>query len=76
MTTASVPHAANDRIGSACRRNDTASVKVYLPRFLKRSASKNRIMGHPTKKPIEYINPSKPLAKTNPDIPKKDAADI
>ena len=55
---------------------DVASAKVYFPKFFNFSANKNNIIGQPTKKPIEYIKPSKPEKNTRPEIPRKDAADI
>lgn len=76
MTVKREPKAASVRIGFCFKRKDATSAKVYLPRFLSGSAINNRIIGQPTKNPMEYIKPSNPVKKTKPDIPKKDAADI
>ena len=68
------PTDAAMRIGLCLRRKATTSAKVYFPRFLNGSATRNIIKGHPTRKPIEYIRPSYPFVATIPAIPRKEAA--
>jgi hypothetical protein len=62
------------RIGFARSRAARTSAKVYRPRFRSGSAIRNITTGQPTRKPIEYSNPSKPDVDTSPTIPRKLAA--
>jgi len=39
--------------GSTATAVDVTSANVYFPKFLSFSAIKNKIIGHPTRKPIE-----------------------
>ena len=48
-----VPVAESILIFDCSNRIDVISAKVNLPRFFNLSEIKNRIIGHPTKKPIE-----------------------
>jgi hypothetical protein len=69
-----VPLAANMRTGVCWKRKAATSAKVNLPRLRSRSASSKVTTGQPTRKPIEKISPSKPLAMTAALMPRKDAA--
>ena len=60
-TVAIEPKAASVLIGACLSLYEATSANVYFPRFLNCSAIKNKIIGQPTKKPIEYISPSNPL---------------